>query len=51
MTTRVEAFRQLYNHIRPHETLAGAQPIEHYLADPDNTSIATAPTRQPVRIR
>ena len=50
MTRRVEAFRQLYNTIRPHETLAGARPIERYLADPDNTTIATASTRQTVRI-
>ncbi|HEX4344034.1 MAG TPA: integrase core domain-containing protein [Solirubrobacteraceae bacterium] len=50
MTTRVEAFRQLYNHVRPHETLAGARPIERYLADPDDTSSATAATRQSVRI-
>jgi hypothetical protein len=34
--------RQLYNTIRPHETLAGARPIERYLADPDDTSIATS---------
>ena len=50
MTTRVEAFRQLYNTIRPHETLAGARPIERYLADPNNTPTTTAPTRQSVRI-
>jgi transposase InsO family protein len=50
MTQMVEAFRQLYNTIRPHETLAGARPIERYLADPDDTSIATASTRQSVRI-
>ena len=50
MTVMVEAFRQLYNNVRPHETLAGARPIERYLADPDNTPIATAPTRQNVRI-
>jgi transposase InsO family protein len=47
MTTMVDAFRQLYNHVRPHKTLAGARPIERYLADP---SIATASTRQSVRI-
>jgi putative transposase len=50
MTTMVEAFRQLYNTIRPHETLAGARPIERYLADPNDPSTATAPTRQNVRI-
>jgi transposase InsO family protein len=50
MTTRVEAFRQLYNHVRPHETLAGARPIERYLADPDDTPTTPAPTRQSVRI-
>jgi putative transposase len=50
MTTRVETFRQLYNHVRPHETLAGARPIERYLADPSNDPIATAPTHHNVRI-
>lgn len=35
MTEMVEAFRQLYNPVRPHETLAGARPIERYLAAPD----------------
>ena len=50
MAHRVEAYRQLYNTIRPHETLAGARPIDRYLADPDNPSIATAPTRQTMRI-
>ena len=54
MTTRVEAFRQLYNTIRPHETLAGARPIERYLADPDTPPSeplsAPAPTRQSVLI-
>lgn len=50
MTTIVEDFRQLYNHVRPHETLAGARPIERYLADPDNTSTATVSTRQSVQI-
>jgi transposase InsO family protein len=49
MTTMVQAFRQLYNTVCPHETLAGARPIERYLADPNNTSIATASTRQTVR--
>jgi len=54
MTQMVDDFRELYNHIRPHETLAGARPIERYLADPDITPSddinATAPTRQNVRI-
>jgi len=54
MTTMVEHFRQLYNHVRPHETLAGARPIERYLAEPDTPASeplnATAPTRQHVRI-
>jgi transposase InsO family protein len=50
MTSMVQAFRQLYNHVRPHETLADDRPIERYLANPDNTSTATAPTRQSVRI-
>jgi hypothetical protein len=42
MTRRVEAYRQLYNHVRPHETLAGARPIERYLADSHDTP-PTAP--------
>ena len=50
----VDDFRELYNRVRPHETLAGARPIERYLADPDITPVtdanATAPTRQSVRI-
>jgi len=54
MTTMVDDFRQLYNRVRPHETLAGARPIERYLADPDTTPSddvnAPASTRQDVRI-
>lgn len=50
MTEMVEAFRQLYNTIRPHETLAGARPIERYLADPSNDPTTPAPTRQSMRI-
>ncbi len=46
----VEAFRQLYNTIRPHETLAGDRPIDRYLADPSDALIVTVPTRQSVRI-
>jgi putative transposase len=51
MTVMVDAFRQLYNTIRPHETLAGDRPIERYLADPDSPVLNTPlPTRQTVRI-
>lgn len=54
MTRMVHAFRQLYNHVRPHETLAGARPIEAYLAHPDiiasDPLSAPLPTRQSVRI-
>jgi len=54
MTHMVGAFRQLYNTIRPHETLAGARPIEAYLADPDTPASADLntplPTRQTARI-
>jgi transposase InsO family protein len=54
MTLRVEAFRQLYNTITPHETLAGTRPIERYLANPDQPLSAPlstpVPTRQNVRI-
>ncbi len=54
MTTMVEQFRQLYNPIRPHETLAGARPIERYLSALDletpHPLTATAPTRQTTRI-
>ena len=53
MTARVEAFRHLYNHVRPHETLAGARPIERYLTNPKQTpphpTNAPAPTRQTMR--
>ena len=54
MTVMVDDFRPLFNPVRPYETLAGARPIERYLADPDITPVtdanATAPTRQSVRI-
>lgn len=50
MTTKVEAFRQLYNHVRPHESLAGARPIERYLADPLDHTGATPETEENVRI-
>lgn len=54
MTTMVQAFRQLYNTVRPHETLAGARPIEAFLADPNDTppNAINAPvqTGQSVRI-
>lgn len=54
MTTMVDAFRRLYNHVRPHETLHGARPIEAYLANPDTPPSepvnATAPTRRTTRI-
>jgi transposase InsO family protein len=54
MTTMVDDFRQLYNHVRPHETLAGARPIERYLADPDTAPTepvnAAASTRRSMRI-
>ena len=50
----VDDFRDLYNRVRPHETLAGDRPIKRYLADPDqpppDNPNATAPTRQSVRI-
>jgi len=54
MTRMVDDFRQLYNHVRPHETLAGDRPIERYLAEPSPGPIeplsTTASTRQSVRI-
>ena len=58
MTTMVAEFRELYNHVRPHEHLAGNRPIERYLAPPDaaadaepsDTLNAPLPTRQSVRI-
>ena len=54
MTTMVDDFRELYNTIRPHETLGGDRPIERYLADPDQAPAddpsATVSTRQTVRI-
>ncbi|MGE4425800.1 MAG: transposase, partial [Solirubrobacteraceae bacterium] len=62
MTDQVDAFRQLYNEIRPHESLDGARPMTVYLAepaerippDPDSepsTSLSTpVQTRQTARI-
>jgi putative transposase len=54
MTVMVENFRQLYNHIRPHEALGGDRPIEAYLADPRHTDSdapnTPLPTRQTMRI-
>jgi putative transposase len=54
MTTKVEAFRIIYNTIRPHETLAGARPIEVFLADPSDepsdTLSTPVQTRQDARI-
>lgn len=54
MTTMVDRFRDLYNTVRPHETLAGDRPIERYLADPGDSALeplnATAPTRQTMPI-
>ncbi|HEY1775437.1 MAG TPA: hypothetical protein VGG41_04685, partial [Solirubrobacteraceae bacterium] len=50
MTTKVNAFRQLYNHVRPHEALAGDRPIERYLADPTDDPIATAQSEESLRI-
>ena len=64
MTTMVAEFRELYNHVRPHEHLAGDRPIERYLAPPDaaadadadadaepsHTPNAPLPTRQSARI-
>ncbi len=51
MTTMVDAFRRLYNHVRPHEALAGDRPIERYLAAPDDPPSdavnTTVQTRQP----
>lgn len=35
LADEVEAFRQLYNEIRPHEALDFATPISRYLADPE----------------
>lgn len=54
MTRMVDDFRDLYNTVRPHETLAGTRPIEAFLATPDEQPSddvnAPAPTRQNVRI-
>jgi putative transposase len=35
LAARVEAFRELYNHVRPHEALDQTRPIDTYLTDPD----------------
>jgi transposase InsO family protein len=53
MTTMVDEFRDLYNTVRPHESLAGDRPLERYLAQPARPLAAapnaTAPTRQTVQ--
>jgi transposase InsO family protein len=41
MTVTVDAYRHLYNTVRPHEALDGDRPIERYLADPDNDPVDT----------
>ena len=46
MEQMVAAFRTIYNEIRPHETLAGARPIEAYLAAPSSTISTPVQTRQ-----
>jgi len=50
MTHMVDEFRHLFNTVRPHEALGGDRPITRYLADPDQPTGATAPTRQNVQI-
>lgn len=35
LADQAEAFRRLYNEIRPHETLGQETPISHYLASPE----------------
>lgn len=54
MTRMVDEFRQLYNHVRPHQALAGDRPIEAFLTDPAehaSTDLSTpVQTRQDVRI-
>jgi transposase InsO family protein len=50
MTTMVEDYRQLYNHVRPHESLAGDRPIERYLADPNDNPTATPKIEESLRI-
>ena len=50
MTSNVEAFRQLYNHVRSREALDGDRPIECYLADPLETANATAESDESLRI-
>jgi len=58
MTSMVAEFRELYNHVRPHEMLAGDRPIKRYLAppaaaadaEPSDELTAPLPTRQTVRI-
>lgn len=49
MSEAVEVFRDVYNRIRPHETLGGDRPIDRYLADPEPTLSTPLPTRQSVR--
>ena len=46
MERMVAAFRTIYNEIRPHETLAGARPIETYLREPSTTISTPVQARQ-----
>lgn len=50
MTTMVDDYRHLYNHVRPHEALDRDRPIERYLADPDDDANTTPSNEESVRI-
>ena len=39
LADEAEAFRRLYNEIRPHETLDFATPLSRYLAEPEGSNL------------
>lgn len=47
MTDQVEAFRKLYNDVRPHESLDGQRPTTVYLAEPAARVPPAAPETEP----
>lgn len=44
----IEAYRALYNHVRPHEALGFATPMSHYLAEPSPEPHLSEPESVPI---
>jgi putative transposase len=40
LADEAEAFRRLYNEVRPHETLGQERPLDHYLAEPAKPNLS-----------